>query len=210
VLVCENFMRNYSDEESQAIQDKAKIFVADERIGNSAGGIKSFLQKHRDKIAFSLRHQNRGRGLTDRQLGYMQEIMRVYDSIVGLNEGYSEEIIERVRDYLESSHCVIDDVDSKNRTFLSKRGIARARRRVVDEGNEYFWNLHIWPTSELVERISRIRNGEGDDAWHTSCYEFRNKLRAGELSAGELDNLVREGEGINQRTFVSTSYDFNQ
>jgi len=201
-------MEKHSEEESKAIQDRARIFVNDERVGTPISGIETFLQKHQKSIAWQLRNQNHGRGLNDNQLNRIGAISQVYEAIVGLNKNYSEELLQRIEDYLESAHTVLNQTDTKNKSFLSKRGIARARKDVVLSRDEYFWNLHLDSTGDLLEGICRVRNGEPEEkAWTTSNYDFRERLKAGELDTGELSELLGERRYLFQRTFVNTRYD---
>ncbi|MBU0907529.1 MAG: hypothetical protein KKD18_01345 [Nanoarchaeota archaeon] len=198
-------MGKYTPAEAAAIEDRTKIFVADKRVGTPAGGVETFLQRNRDKIAHDLRHRNRGAGLRDDQFDQMASVCQVYDLIRGLNLGYDSAFMRRVGGYLATAHGVLDGIDSKDRSFLSKRGVARARRDKVTGTDEYFWNVHLDTTRDLVEKAARLRTGEQEpQIWRTVNTDFYEKLRAGALDAGELTNLINEGLYLFRRTFVNT------
>jgi hypothetical protein len=198
-------MGQYSLAEAQAIKDRVKVFLGDARVGTPAGGVETFLQKYQPRFAVELRHLNRGNGLKDYQLDQMASVCQVYDLVKGLNAGYTPEFVQRVHGYLGSAHSVIDEVGSKDRSFLSTRGVARARKNVVLAGNEYFWNVHLDTTRGLVEGVARIRSGEPEEkVWGTANTAFHEKLRTGTVDAGELAELVNEGLYLFRRTFVNT------
>jgi len=134
----------------------------------------------------------------------MKAISQVYEAVVGLNKSYTDEFLQRVRNYLNSSHEILGQTDLKERSFLSRRCIARARKKVVLDGKNYFWNIHLDPTGDLLEYIFRIKNGESKETAGTFDGKFDEKIKNWKLDAGELSELLNERRYLFQRTFVNT------